>query len=474
MGDGPASPSPDRAKEREFMVSGVTRRDVVRELAFSGGISVLIKVSNGILAFVMLLAIARVATTEQYGIFAVAFSVAVSASVLATLGQPWAVLRFWPQWMGRNEPLKARAALRLSMIITAFGLGAAVILMLLGGALGLVMELRWSFGIAAATALFTLAFGWAEFSSYVLRAQGFVVRALAPRDIAWRIGVCAVFGGAALAGRPFDAVSIVLTIAGILAAVVFPQIMMLHRSSKGATVKHLPTTDRRILSRYSLIMCAQTTLTLAQSHGGVIIVSVFLGAGTAGAYFAADRTATLLSFLLVALNLVSAPLISRYYHSDRKELVHVIVGVSGLMAGFAALTGLIFFFLFGAEVLAFFNPLYGTYLHVLLILCFGQFFLAVKGPVGVLLNLSGHERTILLLSISIGTVSIVLQAIGGFYYGVIGVAAGAATGNVIGSLAGHQCAWRILGIDCSGFTLAVQQSRKLYTIALRILKPPVR
>jgi O-antigen/teichoic acid export membrane protein len=453
------------------MVSGVTRRDVVRQFAHSGGISIFIKAANGILAYVMLFAIARAATPDQYGIFGVAFSVAVSVSALATLGQPCAITRFWPQWMGQNEPLKARAVLRLTMFVTAIGSAATALLMLLGGAASLIAELPWSLGIAAATALFTLAFGWSGFTSSALRAQGYVVRALAPVDIAWRMAVCAVFGGAALAGRSFDAVSIVLAVACILLAVIFPQIMMLHRSSKGATVQTLSTTERTIISRFSLIMCASTGLNLARGHAGVIIVSAFLGAETAGAYFTADRTANLLLFFLLAVNLVSGPLIARYYHSDRKELVRVIVGASGLVSGFTALTGLIFFFFLGAEVLALFNPIYGTYLPVLLILCCGQFFSAAIGPAENLLNLSGYQRANLILSAGVCIFSVALQAFGGLYYGVIGVAAGAAAGSVVGSLAVHQYAWRTLGLDCSGLSLAVEPLRKLYKAAWTILRP---
>ncbi len=118
----------------------VTPRDLVQQLIRKGGLSILIKVANAGLAYAMLLAIARVATAEQYGIFAVAFSVAVSVSFVCTVGQPQAILRFWPQWMSQNEPLKARAVLKLSMILTGVGLSTAVVLMLLGGALDLVVD----------------------------------------------------------------------------------------------------------------------------------------------------------------------------------------------------------------------------------------------------------------------------------------------------------------------------------------------
>ena len=113
----------------------VTPRDLVQQLIKGGGISILIKVASAGLAYLMLLVIARVATAEQYGIFAVAFTVAVSVSLVCTVGQPQAILRFWPQWMSQNKPLKARAALKLGMILTTLGLSTAVVLMLLGGAL---------------------------------------------------------------------------------------------------------------------------------------------------------------------------------------------------------------------------------------------------------------------------------------------------------------------------------------------------
>ena len=472
ISDGPASPIPDRAKEGDFMASGVTRRDVVRQLAQSGGLSILIKAANGVLAYVMLLAIARSTTTEQYGIFAVAFAIAMTVASIALLGQPMTVTRFWPQWMGQNEPLKARAVLRRSMIITALGLGVAVILMLLGGALDLIVEMPWSFSLAAATALFALAFGWAEFSSAGLRAQGFVVIALAPRDIAWRVAVCAIFGGAALAGRSFDAVAIMLAVAGILVVIVFPQIMMLLRSSMGATVEHLPTTDRRIISRYSVVLCAITSVNWLRDFAGIVIVSAYLGAETAGGYFVADRTANLLAFILLAVNLVLAPLISRYYHSGRKDIVRIIVGVTGLMAGFTALIGLIFFFFFGAKILALFNPLYATYLPVLLILGSGQFLTAATGPAGSLLNQSGHQRVNLILSASFGGVGIALQVFGGLYYGAIGVASAAAGAAVFANLLKVVYAWRTLGIDSTGLSLAVHPIRKLHKILLRNLRPP--
>jgi O-antigen/teichoic acid export membrane protein len=274
----------------------VTPRDLVQQLIRKGGLSILIKVANAGLAYAMLLAIARIATAEQYGIFAVAFSVAVSVSFVCTVGQPQAILRFWPQWMSQNEPLKARAVLKLSMILTGVGLSTAVVLMLLGGALDLVVDVPWTFGVAAATALFGFAMGWAEFSAAGLRAQEYLVRAQAPRDIGWRVLVCLLFGGAILTGTSFDAETIVLAVAGILLVMVLPQAVALVRSLKGASLKNLRDQERKLILRSTLILWVMSALGAARNYAGIIIVSTFLGAEAAGAFFVADRTANLLAF----------------------------------------------------------------------------------------------------------------------------------------------------------------------------------
>jgi O-antigen/teichoic acid export membrane protein len=439
----------------------ISPRDVIRRFALGSGLSILIKVANSILAYAMLLIIARVSTAEQYGIFAVAFSIGISLSLCATLGQPTLITRFWPQWMGQEETGKAHSVLRFSLRVTALGIAIAAAVLLLGGALKFALEVPWTFGIAAGTALFTFAFGWAEYVSAALRAQGYIALALAPRDIVWRIAICAIFGWAMLAGLTFRADAITLIVGGALLLIIAPQILLLIRSLAGQAVHPLPGPDRRETFRYSAIMWTASTFQLARAHGGTVIVSAYLGAETAGAYFAADRTANLLTFLLLAVNLVSAPLISRYYHSGRTDLVRLIVGLSGLVAGFAALAGVVVFFVLGETILGFFNPAYAAYLPVLLTLCVGQFLMAASGPAGNLLTQTGHERMLLILIVSGGVVSLASQAIAGLYWGAIGVAAGAAVGPVIVNVFAVIYTWRALGIDSTGLSLVARACRNL-------------
>lgn len=437
----------------------ISRRDGLLKLAHSSGLSIIIKVANAILAYFMMIIIARATTPEHFGMFAVAFSIAVSASFISTIGQPPAIIRFWPQWMSQKGPSMARAGLKHSMAITAIGQGVAVLLLLLGGALDWVVEMPWTFGLAAATALFAFAMGWAEFASAALRAQEFVVKALAPRDVGWRSLVCLVFGFLAMAQLSLDGMTIVLAVGGMLLVFVVPQLIALVRSVHGATLDQVAKSDRKILLQASSYMWAMSILDTARNYAGIIIVSAFLGTEAAGAYFAAERTAQLLSFFLLAVNLAATPQISRYYHSNRKDMAGMIAMLCGILAGLAAWCGLLFFVLFGGKILAFFDPSYVSYLPVLLILALAQVVHASAGVAGQLLNISGHERANLVINTIFGTASVVLQVLGGLYYGPIGVATAAAGGTVCLRAAVALYAWRTLQIDPTGLSLIPRSFR---------------
>jgi O-antigen/teichoic acid export membrane protein len=455
------------------MDSGVTRRGVFRKLARSGGVAIVIRAGNGVLAYIMLLAIARSATAEQYGIFAVAFSVALTTATISVLGKPMTVTRFWPQWMGQNEPRKARAVLWHSMILLACSLGTVALAMAAAGALGRRIGVPWPFELAAATALLVVAFGWAEFSSAGLRAQGYVIRALAPRDILWRSGVCLFFGWGAFAGKEFNAATIMLVVAGLLVVVVTPQVAILLRSRRGAKAHDLPADDRSTVVRFSAVVWATTSFQWLLDYGGIVIVSAYLGAEAAGGYFTAVRTAYLLSFFLLSISMITAPQISRYYHSDRKDIVQMIVGATGLVAGLTALAGITFFFYFGDRVLALFDPEYATrFLPVLLIISCSQLFSAISGPVAILLNMSGHQRVNFVVGVSVGSVGIVLQVISGYFYGAIGVATATAAAAICISLTKVTYVWRVLGIDPSGISFTALVLRKLREARHKNRQPP--
>ena len=61
--------------------------------------ALIIKVSSGILTFLMFLAVARVLTAEQFGLFGVGYSLALFSSQIGSFGLGTLIMRLWPEYM---------------------------------------------------------------------------------------------------------------------------------------------------------------------------------------------------------------------------------------------------------------------------------------------------------------------------------------------------------------------------------------
>jgi O-antigen/teichoic acid export membrane protein len=114
-----------------------------------------------------------------------------------------------------------------------------------------------------------------------------------------------------------------------------------------------------------------------------------------GAYFAALRTASLLSLLLLAGNLAAAPLMSSQYHANDLSGLRKTVQLVSAGIGLPTLLGLGFLALIGRWLLALFDPSFVAAYDVLLIIGAGYAFDAAAGPTAYLLQMTGHERAYL-------------------------------------------------------------------------------
>lgn len=106
----------------------------------------------------------------------------------------------------------------------------------------------------------------------------------------------------------------------------------------------------------------------------------------------AQRTAFLISFLLIAINLVVAPRFSALSAQGNLDELKLIVKatVRLVLAVTAPLTLIII--LCSGKIMNLFGPEFRDGAILLQILAIGQFINAATGPVGQLLMMTGHER----------------------------------------------------------------------------------
>jgi O-antigen/teichoic acid export membrane protein len=130
----------------------------------------------------------------------------------------------------------------------------------------------------------------------------------------------------------------------------------------------------------------------------VYVPAFFIGywnkAGDVALFSAAQRTAALLSFLLVTVNAVLAPRFSEIHaRGDQAGLENMSRDATSVVAsiGLALMVGVV---LFSGDIMAIFGPSFGDGGAVLVLLAAGQAVVAATGPVGILLAMCNEQHAL--------------------------------------------------------------------------------
>jgi O-antigen/teichoic acid export membrane protein len=141
----------------------------------------------------------------------------------------------------------------------------------------------------------------------------------------------------------------------------------------------------------------------------------------------AQRTSMLITFIGIAINLVSAPKFAHFYSEGKlHQLKKYSKNTTKLMALFSSPL-MIFVWFFPQEVMSLFGKGFENGYWMLRILSLGQFINVMTGSVGYLLMMSGHEKDMRNITFVSGFLSIFLNIILIKYFGAMGAAIAIAT-----------------------------------------------
>ena len=150
--------------------------------------------------------------------------------------------------------------------------------------------------------------------------------------------------------------------------------------------------DARLLWASCFPLWIVTLMGQATQWSGQFIAGLWVPAAELAHLAVAQRTAMLVSFILIAVNLVVAPRFAALYAQQRHaELERLALRAVRLMTLFA-LPPVAAIVLFPEWILAWFGESYRAGAPLLVILAIGQFVNVMTGSVGYLLSMSGHER----------------------------------------------------------------------------------
>lgn len=439
-----------RARARLATLAG---DELLAKLARGGLTALIIKIGAAGLSFLMFLMLARAMSAEEYGRFGFGFSLAMFLSVIASLGLHTGILRWWPEFTAKKLPDKAVAVLVFGLLWSAIAaVGMAV-------ALGLAIPMLGWWGMTAldylyAAALLVVPLTLSEYVASALRAQGSVVWALAAKDIVWRAGFIALAIYAIGAAMGLSAGGVFLFAAVVLMGLVLLQLGRLFGGSRAWPVGQAPTIkEGPELLRTALPMWGASVLYAFSQYVDVVLLGMFISPEEVGPYFAATRVANVLGLMLIAANMVAAPIISRLFHSDEHARMQQVLRMIAIGVTVPTLLAFGLIVAAGVPLLEIFGPGFSEAYVPLIILSAAFGFNAVCGPTGYLLQMTGHQRDYALIMLVTYGFTLAIQLVLIPTIGTVGAAIGTLFGLVAWNLWARHLALTKLNLDPTIFSL---------------------
>jgi O-antigen/teichoic acid export membrane protein len=360
-----------------------------------------IKLANTALGFAVATALARGLGTAGYGVYSYVFSLVSLLAIPAQLGLPSLVVREtakayvhqqWALMKGLWRTSSIAAAL-MSVVVAAL---AAAFAVLFGDSFDHVHIATFCWGVALVP---LIALG--NLRGAALRGLRNVIAGQLPESVlrpalfaAFVIGAVLLSHGALAPDTAMAAHVLAATISFAVGA------LLLFRAQPAA----LRTTSAQTFGQArhwvasALPLGLIAAMQLINNQVDILMLGFYVDAGQIGLFRIADQLATLVTFFGTAMNVVLAPQVSHLYHSqDKQRLQQMLIGSSKLVL--AASAGVMaVLVLLGPQLIAVvFGDAFAPSYLPMIILSLGHLIVASFGPIVIVANMTGHERSTALI-----------------------------------------------------------------------------
>lgn len=389
-----------------------------------------LRVAGSGLLYVLHVLLARWLGTQGYGIYAFAISWTTFLAEMGTLGLPNAALRFVPEYRTGDEPGLLRGFLRASRGLVV---GGAVVLAALASGVALLLPageiptatLLTGFWLAPLLALIL-------FETEVLRATSRFALSYGPVHVLRPLGTGLAAGAILGVTGSLSPLQVLLCMGGVFVLAIAIQQWGTRQSlSPAFDVAPTRKTRRWLTVALPLLLTGGFQLVLRKTD--VFLVGTLVGAAEVGIYFAAMRTAQVITFFSFAADAVAAPYVSRLYHSDGENLPQA-VGRLAHWYFWPTLFGAAGLAFVAEPVLSLFGPTFVSGAPIVYVFMAGLVFDAAMGAQQHLLTLTGHERACASIYGYCALLNVALNLAGIYWFGALGAAVATAATLVIRGL----------------------------------------
>lgn len=358
------------------------RPDTARgKLVRSTGASAMLKAGATFIALLASLVYARALGPHNYGLYAYVIAWITVLTIPASLGIPNYLVREGAKAQESLSWLRSWADKRI--IVS----GASIALIIVAACfIPKTFEARWLFVLAAPLPILT---NLGAVRRALLQAQNRIAQSQWPLLI---LAPATVLAASFLLWLIQGTFSPVALMAVTVSAAILPALigaMQLRASTRPKASRHPhPAQIRDALSFMWL-----GGMYLLVSRTDIIMLGTLHGAHDAGIYTVASRAAEALLFIGWAATTAVAPRFAKLHHDGQHETLQRLLSAMGRRTLILTLPPAVLMIILAGPLL---QLLYGhDYLEgkrVLQILCITQLMVVSSGPLGTLLNMSGHEK----------------------------------------------------------------------------------
>jgi len=415
-----------------------------------------LRVAGGVGQLAVALVLARLLGAEGYGRFALGVAVATAVAAAPSWALQGLLTREVSAGLAAGRPDAVRGL--LATALPSAGGAALVFAAVLGLAAAWVSggdaALVWAALLVPALVLGT---GLAS----VLAGLHRVLLAQWWENVLKHWGLVALVALAWLAGSPPGPGGAIALYAAALWAGAAALALLAWHALPGAVRAARPEVPAGWL-REALPFAGIGLLAVANGQADVLMLGAFRDDVEVGIYRAASQLAALVIFLLGVVNAPLQPLIARLHaEGDRARLQRAVRATAVLVLACAVPTVAVLV-IWGGELmaLAFGEPFRSGALP-LAILALGQLVNASMGSVGVILNMTGHQRVVMRWFAASGVLTLILLLVLAPPFGAVGAAVAAALGLVAWNVTLAREVMRRLGVNPTALPLP----RRWYALA---------
>lgn len=206
---------------------------------------------------------------------------------------------------------------------------------------------------------------------------------------------------------------------------------------------------RKILSSGAALWMV-TVMGQAVQWSSQFVAGYWLQAGELAEFSVAQRTAMLISFALIAVNMIVAPLYATTYAQGKIEDLERLVRKVMLCTAAVSAPPLAFLCLFPHVVLEIFGSQFTSASTCLVIMSLGQFLNLVLGSAGYLLTVTGHEKALRNLVFVSGPSAVILSVLLVPKFGAIGASVAVALSVAMQSILTIIAVKKSIGLNLFG------------------------